>query len=320
VPGSTTRTSWLRVLTDSRASNGRGILFMVAATLCFAVMGVTARHVAERIHPFEVVFFRVAFGFVLLVPIVARYGLAHFRTDRFGLHCARAGLQVAEMLMFFTGLTLIQYAQVQALTFTTPMFATLLAVLLLGEQVRRFRIVGLLIGFAGALIVVRPGIVPVETGSLLILVSALGWSGVIVMVKTLTRTDSSLTITAWMIVLMSPIALIPALFVWVWPTWMELGWLALAGLTGTLGQLAVAQAFRLADTTAVLPFDFLKLVWAALLAYLLFGEVPTFWIWLGGCVIFAGGLYLTVCERGMQEVARHDPRPDVEAPRPRRAD
>lgn len=301
-PPERTPWAWLHGLGDSRASNLRGILLMVAATLCFTVMGVTARHVSERIHPFEVVFFRVAFGFVLLLPLVLRYGLVHFRTRRLGLHGARAGLQVVEMMIYFTGLTMIQYAQVQALTFTTPLFATLLAVLVLRERVLAFRVVGLLVGLIGALVVVRPGLVPLEAGSLLILTSALGWAGVIIMVKSLARTDSSLTITAWMIVLMSPLALVPALFVWVWPTWTELGWLALAGLSGTLGQLAVAQAFRVADTSVVLPFDYLKLVWAALLAWVVFGEVPTAWIWLGGSVIFAGGLYLTLQERRLQAI------------------
>lgn len=286
-----------RFLTDSRPSNLRGIAYMLAATLLFTVMGVTARYVSADIHPFEVVFFRVAFGFVLLVPLIASHGLKHFRTRRFGLHFARAAGHVTEMMIYFTGLVMIQYAQVQALTFTTPLFATLLAVLILREPINAWRLAALGVGFIGAMLVIRPGVVPLQTGSVLILVSALGWAGVILIVKRLTRTDSSITITAWMIVLMSPMALVPALFVWVWPTWPQLGWLALTGIAGTLGQLAVTQAFRVADTTAVLPFDFTKLIWAALLGYLVFDEIPTVWTWIGGLVIFAGGFYIALRER-----------------------
>jgi len=290
----------IRTLTDSSPSTLRGIACMIAATLLFTVMGITARYVSERIHPFEVVFFRVAFGLVLLLPLVWGYGLKHFRTAHFGLHFARAAGHVSEMLIYFVGLTMIQYAQVQALTFTTPLFATLLAVVFLRERIHLRRMTALLIGFLGAMIVIRPGVVPVETGSILILVSALGWAGVILIVKRLTRTDSSITITAWMVVLMTPMALVPAAFVWVWPTWAELGWLAVVGIAGTLGQLAVTQAFRVADTTAVLPFDFTKLIWAALMGYLVFGEVPTVWTWIGGIAIFGGSLYVALRERQLQ--------------------
>jgi len=292
--------SLIRTLTDSSPSNIRGIVCMLAATLLFTVMGITARYVSERIHPFEVVFFRIAFGLVLLLPLVLNYGLRHFRTAHFGLHCARAAAQVTEMLIYFVGLTMIQYAQVQALTFTTPLFATLLAVIFLRERIRLRRMGALVVGFLGAMVVIRPGVVPVETGSLLILISALGWAGVILIVKQLTRTDSSVTITAWMVVLMTPMALIPAAFVWVWPTWTELGWLAVVGIAGTLGQLAVTQAFRVADTTAVLPFDFTKLIWAALMGYLVFGEIPTVWTWIGGVAIFGGSLYVALRERQLQ--------------------
>jgi drug/metabolite transporter (DMT)-like permease len=300
-PGALARKDRLRavihVITDSRPSNFRGILYMLAATLLFSVMGITARYVSERIHPFEVVFFRLSVGFVLLLPLVASHGLRHFRTERFGLHLLRAVAHVVEMLIYFTGLVMIQYAQVQALTFTTPLFAALLAVMVLRERIHGRNVAALVIGFLGAMIVIRPGIVPLETGSLLILVSALGWAGVILIVKQLTQTDSSITITAWMIVLMSPMALIPALFVWVWPTWTELGWLVLTGVAGTLGQLAVTQAFRVADTTTVLPFDFTKLIWAAMLGYLVFDEVPAIWTWIGGTAIFVCGLYVALRER-----------------------
>ena len=288
-------------LTDSRPSNLRGIVLMLAATVLFTIMGASARYVSERIHPFEVVFFRNAFGFVLLLPLVLSHGLKHFRTQRFGLHVARAAGHVTEMSIYFVGLTMIQYAQVQALTFTTPLFAALLAVLILRERIQARRIAALAIGFLGAMIVIRPGLAPVDLGSMLILLSALGWAGVILIVKQLTRTDSSITITAWMVVLMSPVSLIPALFVWQWPTPAEWTWLAVAGIAGTLGQLLVTQAFRVADTMAVMPFDFTKLIWASLLGFLVFDEVPSIFTWIGGTVIFAGSLYVALRERQTQD-------------------
>ena len=293
--------AFIQRLTDSRPSNVRGILLMLAATVLFTIMGASARYVSDRIHPFEVVFFRNAFGFVLLLPLVLSYGLRHFRTQRFGLHVARAGGHVAEMTIYFVGLVMIPYAQVQALTFTTPLFTALLAVLILREQIHARRIAALAIGFLGAMIVIRPGIAAVDTGSVLILLSALGWAGVILIVKQLTRTDSSVTITAWMVVLMSPMSLVPALFVWEWPTPAEWGWLAAVGIAGTLGQLLVTQAFRVADTMAVMPFDFTKLIWASLLGFLVFDEIPSMFTWIGGVIIFGGALYVALRERQSQE-------------------
>jgi drug/metabolite transporter (DMT)-like permease len=286
-----------RIFTDSRPSNLRGIGFMLAATLLFSGMAAVARLVTERIHPFEVTFFRIAFGVLVLAPLLLRYGLAPFRTRKLGLHLARAVTHVAEMLMYFVGLGMIAFAKVQALSFTTPIFASVLAVLVLRERVFHHRVAGLLLGFIGALVVIQPGAGALDTGTVLIISAAMGWACVILMVKRLTHTDSSLTITVWMVVLMSPIALVPALFVWEWPSPSDLGLLALVGVTGTLGQLAVTQAFRLADTTTVLPFDFTKLLWASLLGFLVFGEVPTVWTWLGGALIFGGGLYIAYAER-----------------------
>jgi drug/metabolite transporter (DMT)-like permease len=161
-------------------------------------------------------------------------------------------------------------------------------------------IAALVIGFLGAMLVIRPGLAAVDTGSILILISALGWAGVTLIVKELARTDSSITITAWMIVLMTPMSLIPALFVWQWPTPREWFRLARAGIAGTLGQLLVAQAFRVADTTAVIPFDFSKLIWASVLGYLVFSEVPSLWTWTGGAIVFAGACDVALRERQEQ--------------------
>ena len=300
------RLAFFERLTDSRPSNMRGIVLMLAATVLFTIMGASARYVSDRIHPFEVVFFRNAFGFVLLLPLVMSYGLKHFRTQRFGLHVARAAGHVAEMTIYFVGLTMIQYAQVQALTFTTPLFTALLAVLILRERIQARRIAALAIGFLGAMIVIRPGLAPVDTGSMLILLSALGWAGVILIVKQLTRTDSSITITAWMVVLMSPVSLIPAIFVWQWPTLAEWGWLALAGISGTIGQLLVTQAFRVADTMAVMPFDFTKLIWASIIGFIVFDEVPSIYTWFGAVIIFGGSLYVALRERQSQAQSRRE--------------
>jgi len=192
--------------------------------------------------------------------------------------------------LFFMGLSLTPIAQVQALGFTAPLFASLLAVMFLGERMLMWRWSALGLGFAGALIIVRPG-ASVDTGSLMVLASAAVWSLAIITIKTLSRTDSSVTITAYMVLLMTPLSLVAAVFVWQWPDPWQLGWLVFVGVSGTLAQLAMAQALRMADTTIIMPLDFMKLIWGSIIGYLLFGEVPESAVWIGGGVILAAVTY-----------------------------
>jgi len=270
----------------------RGILLMLAATLLAAFMNIVARHVSETVHPYMVVFFRVLFGLLFIGPFVLRSGFSVFRTRRIGMHLFRASLNVVNMMCFFSAVAITPLAELVALNFTAPVFATLLAVLILREVVGLRRWTAILIGFAGAMIIVRPGFGEVSPGHVLALGSAISWACVILVVKDLSRTESSITIVAYMTVLMAPVSMVPALFVWQWPTPSELMWLAVMGVVGTGVHFTVAQALREADLSTILPFDFTKLIWISVLAYLIFGEVPTIATWIGGTVIFASGAYI----------------------------
>lgn len=271
---------------------------MVASTIAFAGMhaGVRYLSVKEQLHPFEIAFFRNFFGLLALAPWFIRQGLAPLRTQRLSLHVVRALINVVAMLAFFMGLSLTPIAQVQALGFTAPLWATLLAIFFLREKVLVWRWSALIIGFIGALIIIRPGIKAVDLGSLLVLASAATWACAIIIIKMLSRTDSSVTITAYMVLLMTPLSLIPAAFFWQWPTAEQFVWLAFIGLSGTLAQMAMTQAFRMADATAVLPLDFMKLIWGAMIGYALFGEVPDAGIWIGGATVFAAATYIAYRE------------------------
>jgi drug/metabolite transporter (DMT)-like permease len=275
----------------------RGALLMAAAAVMFAIMHGSVRWVSAEIHPFEVAFFRNFFGFLVLIPWFATQGLGPLRTKRFGLHMLRASSNVVAMVMFFMALSMTPLAVVQALGFTAPLFATVLAILILGEKVRLRRWTALIAGVIGALVIVRPGIQPLDAGSLLTLGSAAVWGLTLIMIKVLSRTDSAVTITAYMVLLMTPLSLVPALFYWTWPGPEAWFWLAFCGVTGTLAQLLMTQSFRVADATVVMPFDFTKIVWGALIGYLVFGEVVDVWTWVGAAVIFAGVTYITYRER-----------------------
>jgi len=274
----------------------RGVFFMLISTLLFTGMQVAVRHVAEELHPFEVAFFRNFFGLLVVAPLLFQYGFGVLRTPRLKLHALRGALQTTGMMFFFTALTLAPLAQNIALSFTAPLFATVLAILLLGERAGCRRWVALVAGFVGAWIVIRPGLAVVNTGALLVILSSCVWAGSMVIIKILSRTESSLTITLYMGLFMAPLSLIPALFVWQWPSGEALIFLALVGAFGGVGHLALAQAFKESDATAVLPFDFMRLIWASALGFLVFAEIPDIWTWVGGAVIFSSTVYIAFRE------------------------
>ncbi len=279
----------------------RGILLMLLSTLGFSLMHALIRYVSADLHPLQIAFFRNAFGFLVILPWFLRYGLAPLRTQRLGLHAFRAVLNVAAMFAYFTALSLTPIAQVTALAFSAPIFAAMLGVLLLGEVVHLRRWSAIALGFAGTLIILRPGFETIDTGSWLTLLSAVLWASTLIVIRVLGRTESSVTITTYMTVFMTLLSVVPALLVWRDPGGEQWLLLVVIGVLGTLGQLAVAQSLKEAETGLVMPFDFCKLIWVAILGYIMFAEVPGPFVWLGGAVIFAASTYIAYREN---QVAR----------------
>lgn len=275
----------------------RGLALMFVSTFFFAAMHASIRHLSATIHPFEIAFFRSLFALAVVAPWFYREGLALLHTRRPGLHALRAVFNVFAMLSFFYALSITPLSEVTALGFTAPIFTTLLAALILGEVVRLRRWSAIMVGFVGTLVILRPGFAEVGLGQLLVLFSSLVWACALLVIKTLGRTDSSATIIAYMALFMMPLTLVPASFVWQWPDGNELFWLVLVGLLGGTGQLCMTEALRSADTAVVMPIDFCKLLWIAVIAYLAFGEVPDRYTWLGGAIIFASSVYIAYRER-----------------------
>ncbi len=277
-------------------ATAQGMALMVFTTLCFTTMQTLVRLMGEVLPPLEVAFFRNLFGLLALTPIFLRHGIAPLRTARLHLHAVRGVVQAAGMLAFFTGVTMIPLAEVTALSFSAPLFGSLLAVLLLGEVIRARRITALVAGFAGVLLVLRPGFEEMSTGAMLIVGSSLAWGMAITIIKAMARTESSVTQTVYMGLFLTPITFVPALFVWEWPEPEHYLWLAAIGMVGSVGHIAFAQAVKLADSTAVLPLDFLRLIWASAVGFFLFAEIPDARSWLGGAVIFAAATYIAYRE------------------------
>jgi drug/metabolite transporter (DMT)-like permease len=275
----------------------RGVGLMFVATFFFSAMHGSIRYVSATIHPFEIALFRNLFALVVVLPWFYRYGIAPLRTRRFGLRALRALFNIVAMLSFFYALSITPLPEVTALNFTAPIFATVLAALVLGEVVRARRWTAIAVGFVGTLIVLRPGFAAIGLGQILALGSAMVWSCALLVIKTLGRTDSSATIISYMGLLMVPLSLVPALFVWQWPDLASWGWLIAIGVLGGIAQYCMTESLRQADTAVVMPIDFFKLIWVALIAYLAFGEQADRYTWLGGAVIFSSTLYIAYRER-----------------------
>lgn len=275
----------------------KGISWMLLFTVLMTSMHTGIKHVAETgLPPFEIAFFRLLFGLLVTLPIILQTRFAVLKTERLGLLSIRAGLNVIAMLAYFTALSLSPLAEVTALGFTAPIFAVVIAMVVFRETVGLRRWSAILIGFVGTIVIVQPGVVEISYGTWLTLISALFWAMCLVIIKSLSRTESSATITAYMSILMAPIVFVPALFVWQWPTPEQWGWLVFIGLAGSAGQFAMAEAFKYAETFVVTPIDFVRLIWAALFGFLLFGEVPEIATWMGGAMILGSTAFIAYRE------------------------
>jgi drug/metabolite transporter (DMT)-like permease len=275
----------------------RGIVLMCLSTVAFSIMHGLVRFVSEVLPPFQIAFFRNVFGLAFLLPLLMRSRFAILRTKQIGLHALRGVINMAAMLMFFPALSISPIAKVTALGFTAPIFMAILAVLVLGERFRIYRWSAIFLGFVGMLIILRPGLVAIDTGALLVTGSAALWAVAMIIIKIQSRTESSLTIVAYMGIFLGIFSIAPALWVWQPFGLKTLGLMVLIGLFGSIAQMAISQSLKETDPTALMPFDFLKLIWTAMIGAWFFAEIPDIYTWIGATVIFLSGLFIAFRER-----------------------
>jgi len=289
----------------------RGAALMLFACLCFAGMTGLVRLGTGELHPFQVAFLRIFFGLVCMLPWIVRAGRDGLRTTRLGLYGLRGLTGLIAMLMWFTAIATLPLGEATALSFTAPLFATVLAAVVLHEVVRARRWTATIVGFAGAMIILRPGAEAIAPAALLALGSAVFMAASVTVIKALSRTEPTHLIVAYMAIMLTPLALVPALFVWQWPTLA--GWLIGAGMgvLGTMAHLAFTAALKQGDASAVLPFDFARLPFVAAIGYFAFGEVLDGWTLVGAGVIGAAAVYITQRET---RVARAQGAETVAAP------
>jgi len=278
----------------------RGIVLMCLSTVAFSIMHGLVRFVSEVLPPFQIAFFRNFFGLAFLLPLLMRSRFEVLRTKQIGLHALRGVINMAAMLMFFTALSISPIAKVTALGFTAPIFMAILAVIVLGERFRIYRWSAIFLGFVGMLIILRPGLVVIDTGALLVIGSAVLWAVAMLIIKIQSRTESSLTIVAYMGIFLGVFSIVPALWVWQPFELQTLGLMVLIGLFGSIAQMAISESLKETDPTALMPFDFLKLIWTAMIGAWFFAEIPDMFTWIGATVIFSSGLFIAFRERSVR--------------------
>ena len=271
--------------------------FMVMSALVNASVNAMVKYLSADIHPFEIVFFRTLFGFVTLSPLLFRYGLEPLKTRHFRIYFFRACFAVSALLMTWMALSIAPLAKVTAISFSQPLFASILAAIFIGEAIRLRRITALMLGFLGTLIIVRPGSAAFDAGSMLAVGGAACAAATVIFIRILSRTDSVLTLTLYSTLIGAPLSFIAAIGFWKTPTLEQLGWLALIGGVGAIGQLFFTQAYKLVDVATVSPATFTRLIWAALIGYVVFAEIPDRWTWAGGALIFVAVSYIALRER-----------------------
>ena len=284
------------------SSTNRGIFWMIVSCIAFSSMWVLIRYASHDVHAFVIVFFRNFFGTLVLVPMMLRNkGLMKLNRVKANLRRATSGF-IATTGTFYA-VSHAPMATALSINYTAPLFATVGAVLFLGEKIHFRRVAALIVGFAGMLIVVRPGALPMSAGVLAAMISAVSTAFSIIAIRQLVASDDSRSVAAWTFILMTPPSLVVALFFWTWPPANVWPLLIAIGCAAAVGQLSMNRAFALAETSAILPYDFVRFGLVTLAGITFFHERLDALTVLGGIVIFAATVYLAIRERQVARAA-----------------
>lgn len=294
-------------------ANLRGAVWITLASLAFTFMAATIKTLGPGMSSFEIAFFRCLIGLVITLPFCLRAGSAAFATRRPGMHFGRATAGVSAVFCGYYGITHLALADVTAISFTKTLFMILLAVLFLNETVHRRRWTATAIGFTGVLIMLRPGGEGPAFATLVALAGAASVSAGIVFVKKLARTEKPVTILFYYGVISTLVSFPPAAYVWKTPAIEELALLILVAALAVTGQFLAIRGYGAGEVTAVVPFGYMRLVFAGLVGFALFAEVPDAWSLAGAAVIAASTLYIGLREakQGRRPAAAE---PDAVAP------
>jgi len=276
---------------QAQPSTAKAAAWMAGWLTLMLVIAVAGREAARELTVLQVMEMRSLIGFILLWPLVlASGGLAALKTQRLREHGARNVVHYGAQYAWFAALTMIPLAQVVAIEFTMPIWIILLAAAFLGERITPWKVLAVALGLLGVGLIVRPSSSGLSPGQLVAVAAAVGFAVSVTMVKSLTRTDSAVAISFWMLVVQSLLGLLPALWVWRWPSATAWGWVGLVAFCGTYSHYCMARAMRHAEATVVMPMDYLRVPLTALAGWLIYAERLDVFTVAGTVLILAGNL------------------------------
>ncbi len=276
--------------------NSRGAVWIIAAAACFSLMAVCVKAAGRTLPVFELIVLRTVFAVLFLTPLCYRVGRGVLVTRHWKPHIVRSVLGIGGAASFYFAVAHLELALVTTLGFTRTLFIIVLALIFLGEVIRWRRSLATAVGFVGVLICMQPGTASFDPWTLAGLSFALFAAGVTTAIKRLTVTESPLTILIYTYLLMGVIALVPALLTWHAPDATELCLMALIAAFSIIAQGCVIQGLKIGELTALAPFEYSRLLFAALFGYLFFAEVAGLNTWMGAAVIVMSTLYIALRE------------------------
>ena len=276
----------------------KGIGLVLLSSVFSSVSDTAAKLLASEIHGVEVVWLRyIGFVAIMLGVVAANRSPRLFVPRRPGLQLARALLIITSAVLFILGLHFLPVAEATTTFYIAPVFVTALSIVFLGEQVGVRRWIATIVGLIGVFIVVRPGSEAFNQAALYPLGSAVFWAGSLVVTRKMSRLENGTTTLLYtaIIGLITLSVLLP--FVWIRPSWPQIALGAFISVVATAGQGVIIFAYRYAGASLLAPFSYAQIIWAAVLGYLVFGDVPSVWVFVGGAVIIGSGLYTAHRER-----------------------
>jgi drug/metabolite transporter (DMT)-like permease len=301
-------------VTQAHSPHARAALLMLGSTMFFALMVVAIRLASQTLHTFEIAFFRNFFGLLAALPLLLRHGPSLLKTTQLPRYFIRCLIGVVSMFCGFWAIGHLPLAQAVSLSYSTPIFVTIAAVIFLHEHVRARRWTAVGLGFIGVLVIVRPGTGDFTAATLVAVTAALLSGIVSIQIKQLSWTEPADRIVLLTTAIWVPMSLVPALLVWQWPQGITWLWVVSAGILGTSGHMLWTRALKLGDVSALTPISFMQLPVVATLGFLLFGEVVDRYTALGAAIIFGANSYIAYRETVLSR--RGETEAPVEAARP----
>jgi drug/metabolite transporter (DMT)-like permease len=280
-------------VTERQTRPVAGALWMIGAAASLVAMAILIRYLTPKYHVLELIFIRNAVNLALMIPWLVAAGFAALKTQRLGAHAMRNAFLYGGNVAWYFGVTLVPLAELAALQFTMPIFTVVMAGIVLREHIGLHRALVVGAGFAGTLIIVRPGVVDLGAGPFVVLTAAFLYSCAFIITKQLSSTDSGNQVVFYMSAFILVFSAVPAAFVWRAPDLADAAPLIAMGVSGYSTHYCVTRSMASADASYVVPFDFLRLPMSIVFGFVLFAEPLEPWTWIGAAVIFAAAYYNT---------------------------